>query len=335
MENSSFNLNICSSNVFQISFFECQHSKCSLYGSPCAFIWLTLYVISLWVLCSFHYFSKLSPSACFQNPGYGNCNTTQGRWREQDTSARWQPYIRTNGIRIRNTKIGIFTVVRYLNLTNLKNHTADIRIWLFWRFQLGAFLQPIYLVIPTNAHNMLNVHLVRIKIRNLSEFSVYPVPLLPALHVYTQLLKPLMFETVLCLCPLKLSYSNFIIVLSHIAANISILFISPVYKSTFSAEITNEWTCTSTSLTRSLSAFSRFTWHLYRSGAGKASQYNDKAKSWTIRESWFDSQQGFPSTSKKSTQALRSKLPPLQRTLGVKPLCFGANRSHLSRPTPV
>ena len=225
--------------------------------------------------------------------------------------------IRPNGVRMQNTKIGIFRSVRNSNLTSLKNHTADTRIRLFWSFQLGAFLQPIHLFIPTKAHNTLNVHLVDIKIRNWSEFSVYPVPLLPALHVYTQLLKPRMFDTVLSLCPLKLSYSNFIIFLSHIAANLSILFITPVYKNIFSAEITNEWTCTSTPLTRSLSVFSRFTWHLYRSGAGKASQYNDKAKSWTIRESWFDSQQGFPSTSKNSTPALRPRLPPVQRTLGV------------------
>ena len=69
----------------------------------------------------------------------------------------WQLYIRPNGVRTQNTKIGIFTAVRSSNLTNLKNHTTDITNWLFWSFQLGEFLQLIHLFIPTNAH-MLNVH---------------------------------------------------------------------------------------------------------------------------------------------------------------------------------
>jgi len=58
---------------------------------------------------------------------------------------------------------------------------------------------------------MFNLYLVDIKIRNWSEFSVHPVLLLLALHVYTRLLKPRMFDTVLSLCPLRFSYLNFII----------------------------------------------------------------------------------------------------------------------------
>jgi len=155
-------------------------------------------------------------------------NTTQGWWREQDTSARWQPYIRPNSVRIWNTKIGIFTAVRNSNLTNLKNHTVDIRIWLFWTFQHRAFLQPIHLFIPNNAHNMLNVYLVGIKIINWSEFSFYPVLLLLALHAYTQLLKSRMFDTVLSLCPLKFSYSNFIIVF-HTLRQTSLFYLLPQF----------------------------------------------------------------------------------------------------------
>ena len=125
----------------------------------------------------------------------------------------WQSYIIPNGVTMQNTKIGIFKAVRNSNLINLRNHTADITIWLFWNFQLCVLLQRIHLIILTNAHNMLNVHLVVIKIRNWSEFSVYPVLLLLVWHVYTRLLKLRMFDTVLSPCPFKFSYLNFIIVL--------------------------------------------------------------------------------------------------------------------------
>jgi hypothetical protein len=116
-------------------------------------------------------------------------------------------------------------------------HTADIRIRLFEAFSSVHSCSQFIFLFQQNAYNTLNVHLVGIKIRNWSEFSVYPVLLLLAWHGYKRLLS---------LCPLRFSYLNFIIGLSHIEVNLSVLLITPVYNNIFSAEITNEWKCTST-----------------------------------------------------------------------------------------